>query len=109
MRKSIEIPSSVEAMLETGLLDNWYLVCRDTEVGSKPLGLRRLNRDIVVWRDKRGVVNAVEDFCPHRGAKLSLGHVCDGDIACEYHGVQVDGHGVVTATPPTPDSPMIGK
>src|SRR5258705_491714 len=72
-------------------------------------GLERLNRDIVIWRDKSGKLNAVEDFCPHRGARLSLGHVCDGDIACEYHGVQVNGQGVVTATPPTPGSPMVGK
>jgi phenylpropionate dioxygenase-like ring-hydroxylating dioxygenase large terminal subunit len=109
MTRLIDTPSSVEDVLETGLLNNWYLVCRDTEVGSKPLGLKRLNRDIVIWRDKSGKLNAVEDFCPHRGARLSLGHVCDGDIACEYHGVQVNGQGVVTATPPTPGSPMVGK
>jgi phenylpropionate dioxygenase-like ring-hydroxylating dioxygenase large terminal subunit len=96
-------------MLKTGLLNQWYLVCRDTEVGSKPLGLKRLNRNIVIWRDKQSRLQAVEDFCPHRGAKLSLGHVCDGDIACEYHGVQVNGQGTVTATPPTPVSPMVGK
>src|SRR6476620_2058040 len=109
MRKSKEIPSSIEDMLETGLLNNWYLVCRDTEVGSKPVGLKRLNRNIVIWRDQSGKINAIEDLCPHRGARLSLGHVRDGDIACEYHGVQVSGRGIVTATPPTPGSPMVGK
>jgi phenylpropionate dioxygenase-like ring-hydroxylating dioxygenase large terminal subunit len=109
VRQSIEIPSSVEDMLEAGLPNNWYLVCRDTEVGSKPVGLKRLNRSIVIWRNKSGRLNAVEDFCPHRGAKLSLGHVCDGEIACEYHGLQINSQGVVTATPPTPGSPMVGK
>ena len=117
MKQLVEVPSSVadlfetsvEDVLETGLLNNWYLVCRDTEVGNKPVGLKRLNRNIVIWRDKAGALNAIEDFCPHRGARLSLGHVCNGEIACEYHGVQLNGRGVVTATPPTPGSPMIGK
>ncbi len=54
-------------------------------------------------------VKAVEDFCLHRGARLSLGHVCNGEIACEYHGVQLNGDGVVTATPPTPNSPIVGR
>jgi phenylpropionate dioxygenase-like ring-hydroxylating dioxygenase large terminal subunit len=109
MRKSIvEKPSSVEDILETGLLNNWYLVARDSEIGNKPVGLKRLNRDIVVWRDKTGEVHAVEDFCPHRGARLSLGHVCDGNVACAYHGLQVDGNGVIATTPPTPNSPLVG-
>lgn len=109
MRKINETPSAVSDLLEVGLLNQWYLVCRDTEIGTKPVGLKRLDRNIVLWRDKAGKVRAIEDFCPHRGARLSLGHVCDGDIACEYHGVQVSGDGVVTATPPTPNSPMVGR
>jgi phenylpropionate dioxygenase-like ring-hydroxylating dioxygenase large terminal subunit len=103
------IPETTDELLETGLLDSWYLVCRDVEIGTKPIGLKRLNRNIVLWRNREGKVEAVDDFCPHRGAKLSLGHVCDGEIACEYHGVQVNGKGVVTATPPQPDSGMVGR
>ncbi len=102
-------PSSVDDLLETGLLDSWYLVCRDVELGTKPLGLTRLNRKIVLWRDQDGHAKAIEDFCPHRGARLSLGHVCDGEITCEYHGAQLNGAGVVTATPPQPNSKMVGR
>ena len=109
MRLPTAPPTSVDDLLETGILNNWYLVTRDTDVGNSPVGLRRLNRNLVLWRDGRGKLHAVDDFCPHRGAKLSLGRVCAGDIACDYHGVQVNGAGVVTATPPTPTSPMVGK
>jgi phenylpropionate dioxygenase-like ring-hydroxylating dioxygenase large terminal subunit len=105
---SFDLPQTAADLLETGLLNQWYLVCRDTDLGTKPLGLRRLNRHIVLWRNKSGKVQCIEDFCPHRGARLSLGHVNNGEIACEYHGVQLNGDGVVTATPPTPNSPLVG-
>ena len=59
---NIEQPSSVEEILETGVLDNWYLVARDTDVDSKPVGLTRLSRDIVLWRDGDGALHCVEDF-----------------------------------------------
>ena len=106
---NIEQPSSVEEILETGVLDNWYLVARDTDVDSKPVGLTRLSRDIVLWRDGDGALHCVEDFCPHRGAKLSLGKVCDGNVACAYHGVQVNGFGEIAAIPTEPDSPFVGR
>jgi phenylpropionate dioxygenase-like ring-hydroxylating dioxygenase large terminal subunit len=102
-------PTSVDDMLETGLLNQWYLVARDTEIGNMPVALKRLNRDIVLWRDAGGAVHCLEDFCPHRGAKLSLGHVRDGNIACAYHGLQFDGAGICKATPPTPNSGFVGK
>jgi phenylpropionate dioxygenase-like ring-hydroxylating dioxygenase large terminal subunit len=109
VRMPIAPPTSVDDLLETGLLNQWYLVARDTDIGNTPVGLKRLSRNIVLWRDGQGKVHAVDDFCPHRGAKLSLGRVCEGEIACEYHGIQVNGDGVVTATSPTPTSPMVGK
>ena len=102
-------PSSVEEIVETGILDNWYLVARDTDVDTHPVGLTRLSRDIVLWRDVDGKIHCVEDFCPHRGAKLSLGRVCDGNVACAYHGVQVNGAGEFAAIPTEPNSPFIGQ
>jgi phenylpropionate dioxygenase-like ring-hydroxylating dioxygenase large terminal subunit len=105
----MDAPQSVDDLLAVGLLNQWYLVCRDTEIGNKPVALKRLDRDIVLWRDESGRVNCLEDFCPHRGARLSLGHVCNGRIACAYHGLEYDGSGVLAATPPTPDSAFVGK
>ena len=104
-----EQPSSVAEILETGILDNWYLVARDTDVDTGPVALTRLSRDIVLWRDPDRKLHCVEDFCPHRGAKLSLGKVCDGNVVCAYHGVQVNGAGEIAAIPTEPESPFIGK
>ena len=102
-------PTSVDDILETGLLDNWYLVARDTDVDTGPVPLTRLNRNIVLWRDEDRTLHCVEDFFPHRGARLSVGRVCDGNLACAYHGVQINGNGEFAAIPAEPASPYIGK
>ena len=104
-----EQPDSVDDLLETGLRNYWYLVLPADEVTFKPVALKRLNRNIVLWRDESGAVQAVEDYCPHRGAPLSLGYVCEGKLTCAYHGLQLDGRGVIAATPATPDSPFVGQ
>jgi len=109
MKKTASVPASVDDLLDVGLLNQWYLVARDTEIGNKPVALKRLNRDIVLWRDTSGKVNCLADMCPHRGAKLSLGRVCAGNIACAYHGLEFAGDGTVVATPPSPDSSFVGK
>jgi phenylpropionate dioxygenase-like ring-hydroxylating dioxygenase large terminal subunit len=96
-------------MLHTGLLNQWYLVCRSSEVGSKPIRITRLNRHIALWRDAAGKVHAVEDFCPHRGARFSMGHVVEDGLACAYHGLTVDGQGVVKSVPPVGSCPLIGQ
>jgi phenylpropionate dioxygenase-like ring-hydroxylating dioxygenase large terminal subunit len=101
--------SSVEEILETGVLDTWYLVARDSEIDTGPVGLTRLSRDIVLWRDPDGKLHCVEDFCPHRGAKLSLGQVCNGNVACAYHGVEVNGAGEIANVPTEANSPFIGQ
>jgi phenylpropionate dioxygenase-like ring-hydroxylating dioxygenase large terminal subunit len=108
MMSTAETPRSVDDLLETGLLDQWYLVCRPDDIGSTPVGLTRLGQDLVLWRDSTGRLQALEDFCPHRGARLSLGHVCGDDVACAYHGVQLNGDGAITATPSTPGSALVG-
>ena len=105
----LEHTSSVDEIMETGLLDNWYLVARDTEIDTGPVALTRLSRNIVLWRDQDRQLHCVDDSCPHRGAKLSLGRVCEGNIACAYHGVELNGQGVIVNIPTESGSPFIGK
>src|SRR3954451_14882016 len=102
-------PITADDLLATGLLNHWYLVCRSQDVGAKPIRLTRLGRDIALWRDAAGAVHAIEDFCPHRGARMSMGHIVEDGLACAYHGVTVDGGGVVRAVPPVANCPMVGR
>lgn len=109
VKPRIDPPTSAEDLLETGLLDYWYMVLPASEVADRPVAVTRLNRNIVLWRSQTGDVQAVENYCPHRGAPLSRGYVCDGMLVCPYHGLQLDGQGIIASTPPTPDSPFVGQ
>lgn len=100
---------SADDLLRTGLLDLWYLVASANDVADRPIGLKRLGRNIVLFRDDAGTVHAMDDYCPHRGAPLSLGRAVEGRIGCAYHGWQIDPAGCIAAVPATPDSPLVGK
>ncbi|MFT3666530.1 Rieske 2Fe-2S domain-containing protein [Piscinibacter sp.] len=67
-----------------------------------PLAVRLLGEDWVLWRDEAGAPRAAPDRCPHRGARLSLGRVCDGMLECAYHGWRFDGEGRCTRIPALP-------
>ena len=67
-------------------LNAWYVACTPQEIDDKPLGRRICQQPIVFYRARDGAVTALEDFCPHRGAPLSLGQVIEGRLVCGYHG-----------------------
>lgn len=67
----------------------WYVACTPDEVQDKPLGRQICGEPLVFYRDAKGQVVALEDFCPHRGAPLSLGFVRDGTLVCGYHGLEM--------------------
>jgi vanillate O-demethylase monooxygenase subunit len=67
--------------------DTWYVAGTVDEIDGKPLGRRICGEAIAFFRGPEGRVAAVEDFCPHRGAPLSLGTVQQGLLVCGYHGL----------------------
>jgi vanillate monooxygenase len=77
----------------------WYVACTPDEIEGKPLGRRICNEAIVFYRGPEGQVAALEDFCPHRGAPLSLGRVCAGKLVCGYHGLEMGCDGKTVAMP----------
>jgi phenylpropionate dioxygenase-like ring-hydroxylating dioxygenase large terminal subunit len=86
--------------------NRWYVVLSSAELGSRPVGARRLGQDLVFWRDGAGTVQAALDVCPHRGAALSPGRVVDGCIQCPFHGFRFDGRGACTEIPAHPGRPI---
>src|SRR5262245_59804714 len=102
-------PSSSDDLLETGLPNLWYLIARSEDIDVRPVALKRLDRNIVLWRGEKGEINVVEEYCPHRGAPLSMGEVINRNVACAYHGVQVTGEGILADVPPTPNCPLVGQ
>jgi vanillate O-demethylase monooxygenase subunit len=79
--------------------DTWYVACTPDEIDGKPLGRKICGESIVFYRVGDGTVAAVEDFCPHRGAPLSLGRVVEGKLVCGYHGLQMGCDGKTIAMP----------
>ena len=102
-------PDEIESRFETGLLNLWYPVLPSWALSDQPLGITRLSQNIALWRDKDGTVHAIEDRCPHRGARLSLGWNLGDRIACWYHGVEVGGDGVVKDVPAVGECPLVGE
>jgi len=98
-----------DALLADGLKNLWYAICPSGFVGVRPVSLRRLGKQIALWRDTAGQVHALEDHCPHRGAPLSQGIVLGDRLACIYHGVEVRCDGVVTKVPGSPGCKLEGS
>jgi phenylpropionate dioxygenase-like ring-hydroxylating dioxygenase large terminal subunit len=103
-----EIVRDVPAGLEYGLRNYWYPVLQSEELpADKPIGIKRLNEDLALWRDKRGAPHTVTDRCPHRAARLSMGRILNGDLQCAFHGLRFDGDGSCVLIPWEPDdSPL---
>ena len=77
----------------------WYVACLPHEISDKPLGRTVCGEKIVFYRPAPDKVAALEDFCPHRGAPLSLGRVCGGELMCGYHGLKVGCDGKSVSMP----------
>ena len=80
----------------------WHPVCDASLVQEVPLSVELLNQGLVLWRDQNGTVFGLHDRCPHRGARLSLGRVCQGQLQCAYHGWTFEGQGQCTQVPALP-------
>ncbi|RVT39145.1 aromatic ring-hydroxylating oxygenase subunit alpha [Sphingobium algorifonticola] len=77
----------------------WYVACMPHEIEGKPLGRTICNEQMVFFRGIEGQVAALEDFCPHRGAPLSLGFLRDGALVCGYHGLTMGCRGKTEGMP----------
>jgi len=99
----------IQDYLDQGLRGSWYPVLASWEINSAPVGITRLGQQIVLWRDAKGKIQALEDRCPHRGARLSMGWNLGDRIACWYHGIEVGGEGEVKDVPAVDRCPLIGQ
>jgi phenylpropionate dioxygenase-like ring-hydroxylating dioxygenase large terminal subunit len=87
----------------------WYPVVEARRVSKKPISVRVLGEDLVLFRAGDRVA-ALADRCPHRGTRLSLGQVLfPGTLSCPYHGWTFNPDGeCVAAIVEGPSSPIPG-
>lgn len=80
--------------------NTWYVACTPDEIDGKPLGRKICGEKVAIFRGgPEGKVAAVEDFCPHRGAALSLGYLEHGNLVCGYHGLAMGCDGKPVSMP----------
>jgi vanillate monooxygenase len=77
----------------------WYVACTPEEIAEKPLGRTICGEKMAFFRAADGAAAAVEDFCPHRGAPLSLGYTENGNLVCGYHGLAMGADGRTASMP----------
>ncbi|MGB0577583.1 MAG: Rieske 2Fe-2S domain-containing protein [Alphaproteobacteria bacterium] len=83
----------------TFLKNYWYVAALTSEVGDTPLARTIAGEKIVLYRDTKGEIVALEDRCAHRQAPLSLGEVIGDNIQCGYHGLTFDRGGECVRVP----------
>ena len=85
----------------------WHAVVPLSELGDGPRAFTLMGERIVLFRDADGRPAALRDRCAHRTARLSMGRVEAGRLACGYHGWTYDRDGRVVRIPQYPaDRPL---
>ena len=81
------------------LINLWYVAQWSEKVKDRPVRVRMLGQDFVLFRDTANKVHCLHDVCLHRGGSLAGGQTRGDCIACPYHGWRYDGDGRVTLVP----------
>jgi len=78
----------------------WYPVVSSKEIRkNKPVTVKRLGMNLVIWRKSDGSPCCIEDKCCHRGASFATGKVHGNHIECPFHGFKYNGNGKVVEIP----------
>jgi 5,5'-dehydrodivanillate O-demethylase len=81
----------------------WWPVWFSEKVAKRPVPVRILGEDLVLFRKPNGAVGLIDRFCPHRGASLEFGRAEDKGLRCCYHGWVFDETGQCVEQPLEPD------
>jgi 5,5'-dehydrodivanillate O-demethylase oxygenase subunit len=82
----------------------WWPVATSESVKDKPVTVRVLGEDLILFRDGAGVVGLLDRTCCHRGASLEYGRVERQGLRCSYHGWLWDVNGKCLQQPMEPKS-----
>lgn len=81
--------------------NQWYAIAPEKMVSlGKMVGLKRLGKELLIFRTTDGKWGCLEDLCSHRGVKLSAGKLKeDGCVECPFHGLRFSVNGDCTLIP----------
>ncbi len=84
---------------------HWIAACLSEEVAEPdgaPLKVRLLGENLVVFRDSKGRIGVLDEYCAHRRASLVFARNEECGLRCLYHGwkFDVDGNVIEMASEP---------
>jgi phenylpropionate dioxygenase-like ring-hydroxylating dioxygenase large terminal subunit len=59
---------TADELVAAGLPDQWYALLPADWVKDEPVGITRMGKRLVLWRDADDQIHVQYDRCPHRGA-----------------------------------------
>ena len=66
--------------------ESWYPICLSHEISKGEVKeVKRFDLNLTLFRNKKGKVGLVKNFCPHMGTRLCNGHVNDETLVCPLH------------------------
>ena len=77
----------------------WHPIMMSERLADRPLPVRILGEDLVLFRDLSGDLGLVHKHCSHRGMSLEYGIIANHGIRCAYHGWCFAGSGRILETP----------
>ncbi len=87
----------------------WHPILMSDRLADRPLPLRILGEDLVLFRDLSGDIGLVHKHCSHRGMSLEFGIIANHGIRCAYHGWCYGTDGRILETPgESPKSKLTG-
>ena len=89
---------------------HWIAACLSEEVAEPdgaPVKVRLLGEDLVVFRDSKGRIGVLDEYCSHRRASLVFARNEECGLRCLYHGWKFDVDGNVVEMASEPASSII--
>ena len=68
-----------------------------------PVRVKLLSERLIAFRDSKGQIGLIDEFCAHRGVSLWFGENAECGIRCHYHGWKYDVTGQCTDLPSEPE------
>lgn len=98
-------------MEKTIFTNRWYALRPSKLLKKEPIEVPVLGNNLVMWRNNEKRVIVQGNICPHRGAKLSMGDICDKRtcIQCPYHGWKFDDNGILKELPADNENNLVNK
>ncbi len=87
----------------------WWPIAASADVTDKPVPVRVLGEDLVMFRDGEGKPGLLARACCHRGASLEYGRVETEGLRCCYHGWVFDTTGQCVEQPMEPEGSTFKK